>query len=72
MNITLTGIIRVFKETMPFSLIGSTADGLCLQHENPAFIGRSITTSEVVSEKELNSKTKLIKTRNSVYLIICD
>ena len=71
-TITLTGIIKVIRETMPFSLIGATADGLCLQHQNTGFVGRSITTSEVVAEKVLNSKTKLIKTQNSVYLIICD
>jgi len=71
-NIVLTGIIKVLRETMPFRLVGSTADGVCLTHENPIFIGRQITTSEVVSEKELNSKTKLIRTQNSVYLIICD
>ena len=71
-NITLTGIIKVIRETMPFNLVGSTANGLCLTHENPIFIGQSITTSEVVAEKELNNKTKLVRTRNSVYLIICD
>ena len=71
-NIVLTGIIRVMRETMPFNLIGSVADGVCLTHENPIFIGQSITTSEVVAEKPLNNKTKLIRTRNSVYLIVCD
>ena len=72
-SITLTGIIRVVRETMPFSLIGSVADGICLQHATHSeFIGQSISTSEVLAEKVLNSKTKLVKTRNSVYLIICD
>ena len=73
-TITLTGIVKVLRETMPFSLIGSYADGICLQHSSRQdFIGRSITTSEVVAEKELNSKTKLIRTHSgSVYLIICD
>ena len=71
-TITLTGIIKVFREVMPFSLVGSVADGICLQHQRSEFIGRSISTSEVIAEKELNDKTKLIRTRNSVYLIICD
>ena len=71
-TITLTGIIRVLKETMVFNLVGSVADGICLTHANPEFVGQSITTSEVVAEKSLNSKTKLIRTRNSVYLVVCD
>ena len=71
-NITLTGIIKVIRETMPFNLVGSTANGVCLTHENPIFISRQITTSEVVAEKVLNSKTKLVRTKHSVYLIICD
>ena len=73
-TITLTGIIKVIRETMPFSLIGSYANGLCLQHSSRAdFIGRGITTSEVVREKPLNDKAKLIRTNSgSVYLVICD
>ena len=71
-NIVLTGIIKVLRETMPFRLVGSTANGLCLTHARQEFIGRDITTSEVISEKVLNSKTKLVRTQNSVYLIICD
>ena len=71
-NIVLTGIIKVLRETMPFRLVGSTADGICLTHTRQDFIGQPITTSEVVAEKVLNNKTKLIRTQNSVYLIICD
>lgn len=70
--ITLTGIIRIVKEAMPFRLVGGTADGICLTHTRPEFIGQPISTSEVIAEKVLNNKTKLIRTRNSVYLIVCD
>ena len=71
-TITLTGIIKVIKETMVFNLVGSTADGICLTHARQEFIGQPITTSEVIAEKSLNNKTKLIRTRNSVYLVVCD
>ena len=70
----ITGIIKASGSGAMFLMFpGVSADGVCVHHQKPEFIGHSITTSEIKTEQVLNEKTKLVRTASgSVYLIFCD
>lgn len=66
----ITGFIRVRSVLV---VPGDKINGICLRHEDSAFVGHTIITSAVAEIQFINSKSRLVRTESgSLYLIFED
>lgn len=66
----ITGFIRVRSVLV---VPGDKINGICLRHEDSAFVGRTITISDVVEVQFINSNSRLVRTvSGDLYLIFED